>query len=558
MYNYYSLDILPIILNRFKVHDIVISGLGDEKTVNHILQYCKLDGASYVAIDSKNTFEKDFIQDYSLNVLPNLRDYDAIFINDDPNWYTVFNELEIIRDTNQEFPLVFICHNIFPHKRRDSYIDPYIIPEEYRNEFSKKFEYNNIFLRDGFYHAVEKDSPKNGVLTAIEDFLSENTHIGIMDIKLVNGITILYPKNNISKIRLGLLSDEIVDYSLEFEGLSDFIFENQLLGEYLSRLNSLTDDFDTIEEIKSSINEKEKIIEEYKEKINVHDNEISYKNSQIEVIGSKLSLKDTQIKNIESKLINRENEIDNLNSKLKEVNNQLHSLKSDFGQKIQNFENKELEFNSKFDKASSEISSLKTNLAKKEQIEQDLNNKLNIANIQIKNTKEQINIKDSTIIEKNNQIIVKQNELNNKEELLKTIKNEQTIQLSKLDSKEYCITCYKEEIMNNKSEIEYLKKNTFIRKLFSPFAYIYLIFKSRPNEILLNFRLYNSIKNSKCFDIGYYLANNDDVSKSKWCKFFSPELHYVCNGFNEKRKFNKKYFNRNSKEELLSYIRKCQ
>ena len=69
--------------------------------------------------------------------------------------------------------------------------------------------------------------------------------------------------------------------------------------------------------------------------------------------------------------------------------------------------------------------------------------------------------------------------------------------------------------------------------------------------------MYKSLKNSKCFDIGFYLNNNPDLIESKWCKFFSPELHYVCKGFDEGRLFNKKYFNRNSKKELLKYILTC-
>ena len=65
------------------------------------------------------------------------------------------------------------------------------------------------------------------------------------------------------------------------------------------------------------------------------------------------------------------------------------------------------------------------------------------------------------------------------------------------------------------------------------------------------------MKDSKCFDVGYYLNKNNDLIESKWCKFFSPELHYVCVGFSEQRKFNKKYFNRNSKKELLVYLNDC-
>ena len=125
-----------------------------------------------------------------------------------------------------------------------------------------------------------------------------------------------------------------------------------------------------------------------------------------------------------------------------------------------------------------------------------------------------------------------------------------------MESNEYCIHCYKEKIENNNLEIEYLKNSSIIKRL-KVFEYLVLILKSNPKEIAINYKLYKALKNSKCFDIGFYLNNNKDIITSSWCKYFSPELHYVCNGFNEKRKFNKKYFNRNSKKELLTYIMKC-
>ena len=541
MYNYYNLDIIPIILNRFKVNNIVISGVGDKPIVDMILKYCDVNDASYIAIDSKDGFEEDFIQDYTLNVLPNLNNYDAVFINDDPNWYTIYNELNFIKKNNDEFPLVFICNNVFPHKRRDSYIDPNIIPDDFRNDFSKNFEYGDISLCDDFYHATEENTPKNGVLTAIEDFIAENQSINIMNIKLINGVTILYPENSISKIRLGKLSEEIQGHDLEFDELSDNIVENQLLSDY----------------VKFELYEKEKIINDFKDKIKLHDGELKYKDSQIEGVDSKLSLKDVQIRNFESKLVNRDNEIDNLNTKLQNANNQISLLKNELNDKSKTFENKEIEFNSKINDANSIISSLKNNISQKEKIESELNAQLKIVNNKLQENINQINEKDNYILEKHNQILSKQNELNDAEGMLEFMKQLYTGQLSKLDNNKYCISCYKEKINNNLLEIQYLKKDTLTRKLLNPLAYVYLIFKSKPKELSINFKLYRAMKNSKCFDIGYYLANNKDIQESKWCKYFSPELHYVCNGFGEKRKFNKKYFNRNSKKELLDYIINC-
>lgn len=564
MYNYYDLDIIPIILSRFKVNHIIISGFDDKSVVNLIFKYCEDNGASYTAIDFKDGVNNEFIQDYTLNVLPSLRNYDAIFLNDDPNWYTVYNELNMINENNEEFPLVFICHNIFPHKRRDSYIDPEIIPKEFRNEFSKGFEYDNVFLQDKFYHAIEENTSKNGVLTAIEDFISENSSIGMMDIKLLNGITILYPINNISKIRLGKLSEEISGYDLEFDELSDTILENQILTNYISNLNISNENLEMIQDIKFELEKKEKIIEDYEEKIKIHDNELNYKNSQIETMDSKLSLKDAQIKNFESKLINSNNEVDflntriqnsnneitSLNNKLQDANNQITSLKNELDYNTHDFNNKEHNLNTKINDANSKIASLESSISQKEQLENDINNRLDIANNQIKKNIEEINSKDEYIL-------IKEKELDDSKRVLNLIKKQYDAKLSKLDTKEYCISCYEDEIINNNLEIQYLKKDTLTRKIFSPLAYLYLILKSDTKELSLNFKLYKAMKNSKCFDIGFYLANNKDILESKWCKYFSPELHYVCNGFDENRKFNKKYFNRNSKKELLDYIINC-
>ena len=564
MYNYYDLDIIPIILSRFKVNHIIISGFDDKSVVNLIFKYCDDNAASYTAIDFKDGVNNEFIQDYTLNVLPNLSDYDAIFLNDDPNWYTVYNELNIINENNEEFPLVFICHNIFSHKRRDSYINPDVIPKEFRNEFSKEFEYGNVLIQDKFYHAIEENTSKNGVLTAIEDFISENSSIGMMDIKLLNGITILYPINNISKIRLGKLSEEISGHDLEFDELSDTILENQILTNYISNLNISNENLEMIQDIKCDLEKKEKIIEDYEEKIKIHDNELNYKNSQIDSINSKLSLKDAQIKNFESKLINSNNELDFLNTriqnsnneitflnnKLQDANNQINSLKSELDHNTHDFNNKEHNLNAEINEANSKIDSLKSIISQKEQLENDINQKLDIANNQIKKNIEEINYKEDCIL-------IKEKELEDNEKTLNLIKKQYVTKLSELDTKEYCISCYEDEIINNNLEIQYLKKDTLTRKIFSPLAYLYLILKSDTKDLSLNFKLYKAMKNSKCFDIGFYLANNKDIRESKWCKYFSPELHYVCNGFDENRKFNKKYFNRNSKKELLDYIINC-
>ena len=326
MSNFYDLGIIPAILKKFKVNNIILSGIHDKNVLNQIVYHCDTFNASFKSIDSEVSYEGEFDENI-LNVLNKYTDYDAIFINDDPNWFTVYNELNIIKENTNEFPLVFICNNVFPNKKRDSYINPKIIPEEYLNEYSEELPLNDkIIIYDNLYHAKDEFTSRNGVLTAIEDFLKENKSIGIMNIKLLNGITILYPLNSISQIRLSGLSEEIQKYSLEIDNISDSIIENQILSEYITKFNSPTNNINLVHNYETQIDEKDELIHNYEDKIKLHDDVLNYKDSQIKSIDSKLSLKDSQIKSVESKLINRENEINNLNNKLNESTDKINRL----------------------------------------------------------------------------------------------------------------------------------------------------------------------------------------------------------------------------------------
>lgn len=507
MGNYYQLDAIPIILKQFKVNSLVVCGRLDEETLKQILSFrdgnndsdalkgdISLEMKFIGDFSNRADLKIDFINDYSLNVLSDLKNYDAIFLNDDPNWYTVYNELNTIKRNNEEFPLVFVCHNVFPHKRRDSYVNPDIIPKEFLNDYSRLLNYEDVLLEDDFYHAIDENTSKNGVLTAIEDFLNENKSIGIADFKLINGIVILYPKNTISKIRFDNILKEVKDFRVLFDDYSDFVFEKQLLADNISKFRVVSEKLNDLSNFEDELVNKERIINNYEIKIKDYDNIIKYKDSQIEGFNSKIDLKDYQIKNIESKLLNNENELNNLKLEL----NQKESEESSLQDQLKEFRDK----------------------------------------------CEELNLK-------NNQLIHKEKKLN-------LIKSQYNNQLSKLDSKEYCISCYQEEISNNHLEIEYLKNESLIKKILSPLAYVYILFKSNPKELSLNYKLYKALKNSECFDIGFYLNKDKNLIRSKWCKYFSPELHYVCNGFSENRKFNKKYFNRNSKSDLLNYLNECQ
>ena len=352
---------IPQILEIFKVKSIIFSGLTDENLITEI----------------KN-------QDYTINQLTtkinhieelsNLKNYDAIFIEDDANWYTVFNELNIIKKNNAEFPLIFVCNNKFPNKRRDSYINPNEIPIKFRKKHTKDlpicYDNKKIIINDGLYHACEENTPQNGVLTAIEDFITENSHIGIMKIDFITEITILYQKLPINEKRIKIIlknNNEIISEN----DLPDKLIENQLLISYIDKFNIYNEN---LSEMEVEITKKNSIIDDYKNQLRAQNNEINYKNSQINRIKSKLNLKDSQIRNIESKLTNKKNEIDNLKNQLKTTNNKLDST-------YQELENKKKDYNEKFNSiyniSTRETEKIISNL---KQTEEKYNNEIKLIN----------------------------------------------------------------------------------------------------------------------------------------------------------------------------------
>ena len=120
----------------------------------------------------------------SLDALPNLNGaFDCILIDGDHNWYTVFNELRLIRERSLLRPggMIFFHDVGRPYGRRDMYYQPETVPAEFRQQFERKgIVRGRSQLADSeganriHFNAVREGGPRNGVLTAIEDFVAEH------------------------------------------------------------------------------------------------------------------------------------------------------------------------------------------------------------------------------------------------------------------------------------------------------------------------------------------------------------------------------------------------
>jgi hypothetical protein len=123
----------------------------------------------------------ELVRETSLEALATIDLPDVIILDGDHNYYTVAEELRLIsqRATGPELPLLLFHDVCWPHGRRDDYFDREQIPTDFRQPL--------IAAGAGIYpgdtgsrpgglpyprSAAREGGPRNGVLTAVEDFVA--------------------------------------------------------------------------------------------------------------------------------------------------------------------------------------------------------------------------------------------------------------------------------------------------------------------------------------------------------------------------------------------------
>ena len=145
----------------------------------------------------------------SLAAFDQLAGVDAWLIDGDHNWYTVYHELKNIRAACERDgkPLLAFLHDIaWPAARRDMYYAPDQIPAEFRHlhdyDGGAFLDHDLLIPHRGFRgmgqfaFAIHEGGPRNGVLTAVEDFVEEvrmdGGGIAFAEIPAVFGLGILF------------------------------------------------------------------------------------------------------------------------------------------------------------------------------------------------------------------------------------------------------------------------------------------------------------------------------------------------------------------------------
>ncbi len=147
----------------------------------------------------------------SLDYLKEPNDVDIYYIDGDHNYETVIQELRLIdRHRRPDKPICLFVHDTsWPCARRDFYYAPDTVssPHEYRGLGHHLSPYSEQLVEAEGYEegrgamvALREATEKNGVLTAVEDFMAEGQEKGWhrMSIPSLFGLTILWHRPSLS------------------------------------------------------------------------------------------------------------------------------------------------------------------------------------------------------------------------------------------------------------------------------------------------------------------------------------------------------------------------
>ncbi len=210
-------DIIHPLLDALQPHDIVEIGSEHGKMTSRLIEFARTHGTRVHAVDPDPRFDVDawvreaagaFVMHRlpSLVALPAIESFDVVLIDGDHNWFTVYHELRMIeqlcKDRGHPLPLMFLHDVAWPYGRRDLYYAPEAIPQEYRHPYARQgiVPTSSALAPRGGYNAslcnaTLEGGPRNGVLTAVEDYLTAtNTQVELVVIPAVFGLAILLPE----------------------------------------------------------------------------------------------------------------------------------------------------------------------------------------------------------------------------------------------------------------------------------------------------------------------------------------------------------------------------
>ena len=472
MYRLWESIIKPLF---YKIEPNLIIEVGSEKGNNtkNVLEYCKTNDAKLISIDplpqfDVNLFKMEYkdkfeiYEDLSLNCLKFLENYDVILLDGDHNYYTVYNELKAIEEKcNDDFPFIILHDISWPYARRDCYYNPKTIPFEYLHPHEKNGVYpeirelTNEGMNSTIYNAKLENTPRNGVLTGIEDFLDESEKdLYFFKIELFNGLGIICPntQDNINLIK-EIFENSNVMYLCEIQHVKISLDKNKIINSLKNEKLRLNNENKNLKEnINNLIGNKELL------------KGLSKNNETLAELAKNKEVLIELTKNYQNQniIINelKENQEKNILKLEKTCENQKLTIET-LNEKLNNFKQRNTELTKSKNKISNKLASKNEDITVLNEKNENMMKRIEIM------TKNNKNLRD-TILKQENQIKQQKELQKGKENEMKRQKEKTQKQLKELQKE-------KEKLKNT---IEEYKSSTSW-KITSPLRKIKRIIKNR-------------------------------------------------------------------------------
>ena len=203
-------EVMIACLQAARPSSVVEVGAYAGDLTRYLLGWAASSGARVSAVDpapqdelralSETHPELELIEATSHHALREMPPADAYVIDGDHNYFTVSEELRLIAERTEDDALpLLMFHDVgWPHARRDDYFAPELIPPEYKQP---TVEGGGLFpgIADpqpgGLpykWPAAREGGPRNGVLTAVEDFIKQRPQLRLAILPAFFGLGIVW------------------------------------------------------------------------------------------------------------------------------------------------------------------------------------------------------------------------------------------------------------------------------------------------------------------------------------------------------------------------------
>jgi hypothetical protein len=218
-FSLFWIDIVRPLLVEIKTRSLLEIGADQGAHSRLLLEYCNLFEANLTVIEPAVSPSLQAI----VNKSPRVRLYakksqeaiplisspiDVVLLEGDLNYSAVLGDLNALhklsRKNNFPFPVVF-ARTSWPYARRDMYYDPDNMPEAERREYARRGmtpwsrALQENMINSLYANAETEGGPKNGVLTAMEDFISTcDTSLRLFSLPVNHGLGIIYSTGSVA------------------------------------------------------------------------------------------------------------------------------------------------------------------------------------------------------------------------------------------------------------------------------------------------------------------------------------------------------------------------